>query len=676
MTHIKVPDIKPEIKYIGDGVQTTFNYPFPIFNDSDIKVYFNNNIKSGGYTVLGDGNTNGGILTFTEAPELNVVVTIAREIPLERSSDFTNVGRFSATSLNNEFDYITAGLQQVNNIAKSNLAFPKMERSTINSIPSRSERANKLLSFDGDGNPTVTPISEDGFSLMSSDMFLANGASAVQRKMLDKNKDFVSVKDFGAKGDGITDDTNSIKNALRESSSVFFPEGIYNISSSLEVKYGQFIFGLGNNSIISAINNSFDVINVTSGMSNIHDIKIINGNAGIKLYGKDSPCVQNIIENVIIESAEMGIVLDGYNSKSNPCYWNNFNNILISKPKTHGVLLTLTGNGDTPNANRFSKVRVYSHGEDTQGYGVFIQNGKYHNTFIDLEVNIDDAANGCIRLSEVEETLLMNVYTETIGAVDNIILDEDSQNTSIINHLSMSAGGAIVDSSGGSYSAINAGYPEKNYLRRTESDDFKAKLMRYEVTFIDYSTSAIHNIDLSTSFYLVSSFNGSVNMVLPEASMDNYGVEITIKKQDLSKNPVIITEKNGTGPDNREIKLSARYDFITVVSNGANWWIKAANAFPRSDQYYDGIAKVKPSLSSPLCLVSAYSGNVEVELPPADNINAIGQTLIIKKTDVTNNIVTITENGGAGPDNSNKVLNNQYDFITVMSNGAQWYVVG
>lgn len=43
----------------------------------------------------------------------------------------------------------------------------------------------------------------------------------------------VNVKNYGAKGDGVTDDTNAIKTALTENANVHFPKGDYVISSSI-----------------------------------------------------------------------------------------------------------------------------------------------------------------------------------------------------------------------------------------------------------------------------------------------------------------------------------------------------------------------------------------------------------------------------------------------------------
>ena len=54
----------------------------------------------------------------------------------------------------------------------------------------------------------------------------------------DRFADVVNVKDFGAKGDGVTDDTAAIQAAFDSSSSIFFPDGSYLVSSTLEVPFG------------------------------------------------------------------------------------------------------------------------------------------------------------------------------------------------------------------------------------------------------------------------------------------------------------------------------------------------------------------------------------------------------------------------------------------------------
>lgn len=70
---------------------------------------------------------------------------------------------------------------------------------------------------------------------------------AVQRTQHDKNAEFISVKDFGAVGDGTTDDTSAIQAALTASKGrkVFLPAGVYKCSQTLVVPAGTTLYGEG-----------------------------------------------------------------------------------------------------------------------------------------------------------------------------------------------------------------------------------------------------------------------------------------------------------------------------------------------------------------------------------------------------------------------------------------------
>lgn len=70
-------------------------------------------------------------------------------------------------------------------------------------------------------------------SLGSAINFTQAGTGAVARTIQDKLRDVVSVKDFGAVGDGVTDDTAAIQAAIDAQRRVFIPYGIYKITSSL-----------------------------------------------------------------------------------------------------------------------------------------------------------------------------------------------------------------------------------------------------------------------------------------------------------------------------------------------------------------------------------------------------------------------------------------------------------
>jgi len=73
------------------------------------------------------------------------------------------------------------------------------------------------------------------------------GTGAVYRLVQDKLRDTVSVKDFGAIGDGVANDTAAIQAAINYNlnGTVFFPAGSYNITATLTVNYDV---GTGKNS--------------------------------------------------------------------------------------------------------------------------------------------------------------------------------------------------------------------------------------------------------------------------------------------------------------------------------------------------------------------------------------------------------------------------------------------
>jgi len=69
--------------------------------------------------------------------------------------------------------------------------------------------------------------------------FLASGAGATQRTALEKFRDVVSLKDFGAVGDNVADDTAALNAALAfcntNSRTLFIPGGNYKITSNITV---------------------------------------------------------------------------------------------------------------------------------------------------------------------------------------------------------------------------------------------------------------------------------------------------------------------------------------------------------------------------------------------------------------------------------------------------------
>ena len=79
----------------------------------------------------------------------------------------------------------------------------------------------------------------------------ANKANAIRPSKIKKNdtasldipSGFVSVKNFGAVGDGVTDDSDAIISALSQNLSVFFPQGTYKITKQIVIPNGGSLLG-------------------------------------------------------------------------------------------------------------------------------------------------------------------------------------------------------------------------------------------------------------------------------------------------------------------------------------------------------------------------------------------------------------------------------------------------
>lgn len=668
--HIKMPPVTPIARYLADGEQTVFSYPFPIFASEDLAVYLDGARQIAGFTVGDAGETGGGEVTFDLAPEEDTVVTLERLLPIERVTDFLEGGDFSAQAINNELDYLVAAIQQVARENDVMLRYGDHETPGNTELPARSVRANKALGFDGDGNPVA--VSLEGS--MAAPDFTAQGTGAATRTSSDKFGDLISVKDFGAVGDGLSDDTTAIQNALAAHGAVLIPEGEFLISSTISVPAKKSMIGLGQKSVIKCQSSSFDAIELAEGYCELRNFRIEGGAIGIHLRGRVSECVQNSVSDVQIIAAATGIVLDGYNDGNKPCYWNNFARVFIERPTLHGVHLKKTGAGDTPNANKFHNVRVYSKGASTTGSGFYVEKGALNNAFIDCEANMNgDSAHSCFRVgANASDTLIVNLLTEGWNVIDNLRLENGSVGTTVINLSAQSNGAAIHDLSGGQYDAFNAGYPYKSRLRNATIADLKADKLRHDPLYTD--TTGMVSLDPDYSVHLVSSYNGAVTVELPNAE-DANGVVMTVKKIDISTNKITIIEDDGNGPDGKTLFLGAENDYVTMISNGAEWFVTASNRGSQNIVYADTTGTYDIDMAYDIYLLSSYNGALTARLPPADAVEAINRVVTIKKTDVSANDVTVTEQGGPGPDYASQILGDQYDAITIASNGAQWYVL-
>jgi hypothetical protein len=119
-----VNDIVPRQQYIASAGETVFSYNFGIFEDGDLDVYLTPAgqtpnadtdilVLNVDYTVSGAGDPDGGFITLTTPALVNDIVTIVRDVPMQRLIDYTTGGPFTAASINDDLDRVIMMIQQV-----------------------------------------------------------------------------------------------------------------------------------------------------------------------------------------------------------------------------------------------------------------------------------------------------------------------------------------------------------------------------------------------------------------------------------------------------------------------------------------------------------------------------------------------------------------------------------
>lgn len=182
----------PRVSYTATSSQTAFTIPFEFFNITDLKVYkntalmtFNSSASTNTtYKVTGTSSTtdsayefgDGGTVTFGSGLTSGDIVVIIRETPIERTSDFAVNGTFDVTALNTQQDKFTSMIADVDQQSSRSLKLYDYDTvSATTFVPVKATRANKILSFDTDGNVSVSTQPLAGGVTVSS---LSAGASA------------------------------------------------------------------------------------------------------------------------------------------------------------------------------------------------------------------------------------------------------------------------------------------------------------------------------------------------------------------------------------------------------------------------------------------------------------------------------------------------------------------
>ena len=263
---------------------------------------------------------------------------------------------------------------------------------------------------DGNGNTTGLFISSTGTNTTTTDSFVASKegialTDAIPRLISDGFGDSVSVKDFGAIGDGVADDTIAIQNAVSSiisvgGGSIYFPSGNYKISSAINFNGEHlYIYGDGIKATnITATHNGY-MFHFTEDYFVIRDISFVGplnpaytSSTGIRAdvrfeLGVKVGAQNYSIKNVLVNNCYNGLDLEGSaNSlldgiQTINCYnigircvaaqgkWNSLN---VATSFSHGLSLEPHPTPGLGMASPFiSNLETFANG----GYGVYVQSG-------------------------------------------------------------------------------------------------------------------------------------------------------------------------------------------------------------------------------------------------------------------------------------------------------------
>jgi parallel beta-helix repeat protein len=275
------------IAYDGDGATTAFAVPFPFFGAGELEVIERDTaagtealrILGTHYTVAG-GDGAAGTVTASSAPSASVRWVIRRKTARTQATDYTPNDPFPADTHEKALDRLTLIGQELGEESDRSLKFPKTDAADLApTLPASVARASRVLAFDGAGAPTVSTktlaqleseadnaaasasaaasaaaaASASAGSAAGSAVAAATSAAAAAAPILAEGGtaartvsarfgDALNVKDFGARGDGVTDDTAAIQAALdfvlATNRRIAIPSGTYTVGA-LTISYAM-----------------------------------------------------------------------------------------------------------------------------------------------------------------------------------------------------------------------------------------------------------------------------------------------------------------------------------------------------------------------------------------------------------------------------------------------------
>ena len=153
------------IRYTATSSQTAFAIPFEFFENDEIHVYVastalvaaserGQGTGSTEYGISGGGGSTGAIAFVTGITQGHIV-TIVRDIPIERITDFTAGTTINRAALNTQLDTLTAMVGDLKDKSDRAIRLQPYDSEISLFLPTIGSRAGKIFGFDTNGNLTA-----------------------------------------------------------------------------------------------------------------------------------------------------------------------------------------------------------------------------------------------------------------------------------------------------------------------------------------------------------------------------------------------------------------------------------------------------------------------------------------------------------------------------------------
>jgi hypothetical protein len=227
--------------YSGNGVAVAFPFSFKVFTTADVLVVFT--ALTGVETVLTLGaeytveisanqdSNPGGTVTLPAALATGEKLTLTSAVANLQPVTLTNQGGFYPKVINDALDRATIQIQQLAEKLGRSLRIPVSVSGVSPELPAPFPL--KLLGWNATGDE-IENVDRTSAALME---FIQVGTGTVATTVQAKLRESVSVKDYGAIGDGYTDDTAAIQTAITSNpaKAIYFPYGSYKVTATINI---------------------------------------------------------------------------------------------------------------------------------------------------------------------------------------------------------------------------------------------------------------------------------------------------------------------------------------------------------------------------------------------------------------------------------------------------------